>query len=238
MSIPRRSGALEDCLTCQAREERFFCNCSADALQRLNEIRATAFYPKRSLLFMEGQRPRGVFVLCGGHAKLFTSSLSGKIIITEILEAGDVAGLHAVISNRPYEVTAEMMEDGKANFIPRESLLQLQKDHNEVAVLIAEQLSRDYYAANDEIRLLGLSRSPAAKFALLLLSWWDKTGEGNRIAQVKLTLSHQEIADILGTTRETISHLFAKFERKHLVERVGRTLVIRNRQVLEWISLT
>ena len=104
--------------------------------------------------------------------------------------------------------------------------------------LIAEQLSRDYYAANDEIRLLGLSRSPAAKFALLLLSWWDKTGESNRIAQVKLTLSHQEIADILGTTRETISHLFAKFERKHLVERVGRTMVIRNRQVLEWISLT
>ena|SRR5271167_2554636 len=197
MSIPCRSGALDDCLTCQAREERFFCNLSGTTLQRLNEIRATAFYPKRSLLFMEGQQPRGVFILCAGHAKVFTSSLAGKTIITEILEPGDVAGLNAVISNRPYEVTAEMTEDGPANFIPRESLLQLQKDQNEVAVRIAEQLSRDYYAANDEIRLLGLSRSPSAKFAMLLLSWWDKTCESNSIAQVKLTLSHQEIADIL-----------------------------------------
>jgi CRP-like cAMP-binding protein len=93
------------------------------AVQKLNEIKSTAVYPKSTMLFIEGQQPRGVFVLCAGKAKLFTSSSEGKTIITKISEAGDVLGLNATISNRPYEVTAEMMEPGQANFIAR--LLQL-----------------------------------------------------------------------------------------------------------------
>jgi CRP/FNR family transcriptional regulator, cyclic AMP receptor protein len=60
-------------------------------------------------LFIEGQPPRGVFVLCAGKAKLSTSSSEGKTLITKISEAGDVLGLNAAISNHPYEVTAEMV---------------------------------------------------------------------------------------------------------------------------------
>ena len=70
------------------------------------------------MLFIEGQLSRGVFVLCHGKAKLSTTSREGKTIITKISDSGDVLGLNAVISNVPYEVTAEMMEPGQANFIP------------------------------------------------------------------------------------------------------------------------
>ena len=104
------------------------------------------------MLFIEGQQPRGVFVLCAGKAKLSTSSREGKTIITKLSEAGDVLGLNSVVSDRPYEVSAEMMEPGQANFIPRESLLQFLKDNGEVALRVAEQLSRNYYTAYEEIR--------------------------------------------------------------------------------------
>ena len=57
---------LDNCLTCPVREGYLFCNLSVHAVQRLNEIKATAVYPKGAMLFMEGQRPRGVFVLCAG----------------------------------------------------------------------------------------------------------------------------------------------------------------------------
>lgn len=235
MRAPYGLNILDNCLTCPVRGEHLFCNLSAQAGQRLNEIKSTAVYPKGAMLFIEGQQPRGVFVLCTGKAKLSTSSREGKTIITKISEPGDVLGLNAVVSNRPYEVTAEMMEPGQANFVPRDSLMHLLKDHPEVAVRIAQQLSRNYYTAYEEIRTLGLAVSPSEKFAKLLLSWSTKSSGDDGTAQVKMTLTHEEIAEIIGTTRETVSRLFSEFKKKQLMQLKGATLVIRSRVALEKI---
>jgi CRP/FNR family cyclic AMP-dependent transcriptional regulator len=239
MRAPYGLNILDNCLTCAVREEHLFCNLSVQAVQRLNDIKSTAVYPKGAMLFIEGQQPRGVFVLCAGKAKLSTSSREGKTIITKLSESGDVLGLNAVVSNRPYEVTAEMMVPGQANFIPRESLLQFLKDHGEVALRVAEQLSRNYYTAYEEIRTLGLTSSPSEKFAKLLLSWSTKTaqsdGSGDGSAPVKMTLTHEEIAEIIGTTRETVSRLFSDFKKKQLLQLKGSNLIIRNRPALEKI---
>src|SRR5215468_893118 len=214
MRAPYGLNILDNCLTCPVREEHIFCNLSIHAGQRLNEIRSSAVYPKGAMLFIEGQQPRGVFVLCAGKAKLSTSSREGKTIITKLSEGGDVLGLNSVISNRPYEVTAEMMEPGQANFIPRESLLQFLKENGEVALRVAQQLSRNYYTAYEEIRTLGLASSPAEKFAKLLLSWDSGKEKANGPFQVKVTLTHEEIAEMIGTTRETVSRLFSDFKKK------------------------
>jgi CRP/FNR family transcriptional regulator len=187
------------------------------------------------MLFIEGQQPRGVFVLCAGKAKLSTSSSEGKTIITKISEAGDVLGLNATISNRPYEVTAEMMEPGQANFIARDALLQFLREYGEVALRVAEQLSRNYYTAYEEIRTLGLTSSPSEKFAKLLLSWSPDAGNTTESAHLKLTLTHEEIAEMIGTTRETVSRLFSDFKKKQLLQLKGSTLIIRNKPALEKI---
>jgi CRP/FNR family transcriptional regulator len=232
MLTPYGLDIFDDCLACPLRGKHLFCNLSLPALQRLDKITATALYPKQAVLFMEGQSPRGVFVLCVGKVKLSASSRGGKTIITKISDAGDVLGLNAVISGRPYEVTAEMMEPGQANFISRDSLLQFLKENGEAAANIAEQLSRNYYAAHEGIRTLGLSASPSEKFARLLLSWWSSTPQADGSTHLKLTLTHEEIAELIGTTRETVSRLFADFQKKELLQTRGATLVIRNRPAL------
>jgi CRP/FNR family transcriptional regulator, cyclic AMP receptor protein len=231
MRSPYGLTILDDCVVCPVREEHLFCNLPMVAVQKLNEIKSTAVYPKSAVLFIEGQRPRGVFVLCTGKVKLSTSSSQGKTIITKISEPGDVLGLNATVSNRPYEVTAEMVEPGQANFISREALLQFLRDHGEVAVRVAEQLSRNYYVAYEEIRTLGLTSSPAEKFAKLLLSWDSAKTDGQN--QIRLTLTHEEIAEMIGTTRETVSRLFADFKKKELVQIKGTTLVIRDKGALQ-----
>lgn len=233
MRAPYGLNILDSCLTCPVREEHLFCNLSSPALERLNEIKSTAVYPKSAVLFIEGQQPRGVFVLCTGKAKLSTSSTEGKTLITKISQAGDVLGLNAAISNHPYEVTAEMIEPGQANFIPLDALLQFLKEHGEVAVRVAEQLSQNYYTAYEEIRTLGLTTSPAEKFAKLLLSWYPEKAQANGQAQIKLTLTHEEIAEMIGTTRETVSRLFSEFKKQQLLQVKGSTLVLRNKAALE-----
>src|SRR5207245_3372247 len=214
MRAPYGLNILDNCLTCPVREEHLFCNLSMDALQNLNEIKSTAVYPKSAVLFIEGQQPRGVFVLCAGKVKLSTSSSEGRTLITQISDAGDVLGLNATISNHPYEVTAEMIEPGQANFIPLHALLLFLREHGEVALRVAEQLSLNYYTAYEEIRTLGLTSSPAEKFAKLLLSWESKKAGANGTFQIKLTLTHEEIAEMIGTTRETVSRLFSDFKKK------------------------
>src|SRR5437867_4055537 len=233
MRAPYGLNIIDNCLTCPVREEHLFCNLSPPVLQKLSEIKSTAIYPKSAMLFIEGQQPRGVFVLCAGKTKLFTSSSEGKTIITKVSEAGDVLGLNATISNRPYEVTAEMVEPGQANFIARDAFLQFLREHGEVAVRVAEQLSRNYYTAYEEIRTLGLTNSPAEKFAKLLLSWSPDSAGANGTFQIKLTLTHEEIAEMIGTTRETVSRLFSDFKKKQLLQLKGSTLIVRNKPALE-----
>jgi CRP/FNR family transcriptional regulator, cyclic AMP receptor protein len=233
MRAPYGLNILDSCLTCPVREEHLFCNLSAPAIKKLNEIKSTAIYPKSAVLFIEGQQPRGVFVLCAGKVKLSTSSSEGKTVITKISSPGDVLGLNAAISNHPYEVSAEMIEPGQANFIPRDALLLFLKEYGEVALRVAEQLSRNYYTAYEEIRTLALTSSPAEKFAKLLLSWYPANGQANTTTQIKLTLTHEEIAEMLGTTRETVSRLFSDFKKKQLLQVKGSTLVLRNKGALE-----
>jgi len=232
MRAPYGLNILDNCLTCPMREEHLFCSLPTVAMQRLNEIKSTAVYPKGATLFIEGQQPRGVFLLCAGKAKLSTSSSEGRTVITKISEAGDVLGLSATISNRPYEVTAEMIEPGQANFITRDALLHFMREYGEVAVRVAEQLSRNYYTAYEGIRTLGLTNSPSQRFAKLLLGWSQTTGNGDPM-QVKVTLTHEEIAEIIGTTRETVSRLFSQFKKKQLVQLKGATLIIRDKAALE-----
>jgi CRP/FNR family cyclic AMP-dependent transcriptional regulator len=233
MRAPYGLNIIDNCATCPVREEHLFCNLPLPTLQKLNEIKSTAVYPKSAMLFIEGQLPRGVFVLCTGKAKLYTSSREGKTVILNLAEAGDVLGLNATISNRPYELTAEMMEPGQANFITRDALLQFLRENGEIALRVAEQLSRNYYSAFEEVRMLGLASSPSEKLAKLLLSWSADAAKSADPSHIKLTLTHEEIAEMIGTTRETVSRLFSEFKKKQLLQLKGATLIIRNKPALE-----
>ena len=130
-------------------------------------------------------------------------------------------GLSATISNHPYEVTAEMTEPGQANFIPADALFEFLHDHGEVVLRVAQQLSHNYYSAYEEIRTLGLTRSPGQKFAKLLLGWSAERGDSNHSLHLHLVLTHEEIGQMIGTTRETVSRLFADFKKKHFIQSKG-----------------
>ena len=101
MRAPYGLEIIESCLTCPHREDRIFCNLSPEAVKRLSSITASASYPKGAMLFVEGQQPRGVFVLCTGRVKLSTSSADGKTLILRVGEPGDVLGLAAPSPESP-----------------------------------------------------------------------------------------------------------------------------------------
>jgi len=126
-----------------------------------------------------------------------------------------------------------MIEPGQANFISCDALLHFLRDYEEVALRVARQLSRNYYSAHEGIRTLGLANSPGQKFAKLLLGWSAERGDSSHSLQLHLGLTHEEIAAMIGTTRETVSRLFSDFKMKQFIQSKGARLVILNRSALE-----
>lgn len=235
MNVPYGLNIIESCLSCKFREDRLFCQLTPTALKKLSSIKSTAMYPKGALLFIEGQLPRGVFILCQGKAKLSTSSRDGKTIILKIAEAGEVLGLSATVSGRPYEVSVEMMEPAQANFISRDQFLSFLAEHGDAALRVAQQLSENYHSAYEEIRTLGLTTSASEKLAKLILEWSAEGNGTKNSLKLKVALTHEEIAEMIGTSRETVSRLFSDFKKRQLLEVKGSTLTIRDKTALQKI---
>ncbi|HJY86129.1 MAG TPA: Crp/Fnr family transcriptional regulator [Candidatus Acidoferrales bacterium] len=233
MRAPYGLEIIESCLTCPLREDRLFCDLPPGALKGLEAISSSATYPKGAILFVEGQEPRGVFVLCNGRVKLSTSSADGKSLILRIAEPGEIIGLPGTMSNRVYEATAEALEPLQANFISREAFLQFLCEHGEAAVRVAQILSEICHATYQEVRYLGLSGSAAEKFARFLLDWASRQPQNKGDVRGTFTLTHEEIAQMIGASRETVTRLFADFKRKGLLEVHGSTLVICNKASLQ-----
>jgi CRP/FNR family cyclic AMP-dependent transcriptional regulator len=146
---------VDKCIECPLITDRMFCDLSPEVLQGLDSITSPATYPKGAILFVEGQEPRGVFVVCSGRVKLSAGSVGGKALILRIAEAGQMVGLPGTISGKPYETTAEALEPIQATFIPREPFLQFLKKHGEASLRVAEVLSNIYQATYQEVRYPG-----------------------------------------------------------------------------------
>jgi CRP/FNR family cyclic AMP-dependent transcriptional regulator len=235
MNTPYGLEVIEDCIACPLLKDRVFCNLPKDALAGLDAISSTATYPKGAILFVEGQEPRGVFILCTGRVKLYGAAANGKSVIFRIADAGEIIGLPSTLSDKPYEVTAEILEPTQANFIHRNAFLGFLRQHGDAALKVAEMLSHIYYATCQEIRYLGLAGSAVEKFARFLLDLKPPKGamETPGPERRTLTLTHEEIAEMIGTSRETVSRLITGFKRKNLIELHGSTLFLTNKKGLE-----
>jgi CRP/FNR family transcriptional regulator, cyclic AMP receptor protein len=223
----------DGCKTCKLKAAGFFCQLPPAAVKDFDAIKSTATYPKGALLFMERQDARGVFVLCEGEVKLSISSSEGKILIMRVAKAGEILGLMAGMSGTPYEVTAETIRPCQVAFIRREDFQRFVAKYPEASQGVARQMTMQYQAACEQLHTLGLSTSAQEKLARLLLTWstgMQQTKEGTRI---KMPLTHEEIAEFIGTTRETVTRTLSEFKVQHLVAIQGSTMTIPNRAALE-----
>jgi CRP/FNR family transcriptional regulator, cyclic AMP receptor protein len=237
MNTPYGLEIVESCLTCKLRKDNWFCGLSPDVLKLLSAASHLSTYPGGAVLFVEGQMPRGAFVLCSGKAKLSTTSREGKVLILKIAEAGEVLGLSAVIAGEPFELTAETAGPCQVNFVEREALMRMMEKNGEFGLHASQALSREFQSAYRDIHDLVLARSSAGKLARLLLSWTPirEKFEPPEI-RVRASLTHEEMAQMIGSSRETVTRLLSDLKKKEFIRLDGSTLVIRNRTALEALA--
>jgi CRP/FNR family transcriptional regulator len=225
---------IDNCPECKYSQPGFFCRYSSPALKSMEQGSHHTTLPAGAILFVEGQVPRGIFVLCSGRVKLSTASRDGKVLILKFAEAGEALGLSAVISGMNYEMTAETATPCQLNYVDRKNLLNLIEDYSEVGMHAAQALSREFQFAYRDMHDLVLARSSTGKLArLLLLSVTPAKAPDEPEARVRSGMTHEEMAQRIGASRETVTRLLSDLKRRHLIRLDGATLVIRDRPALE-----
>ena len=163
--------------------------------------------------------------------KLSTSSLEGKAIILRIAEAGELLGLPATLSGKPYEVTAEVSEQARVNFIPRAAFLRFLHANPGAVIQVAQLLTDSHFAGHGVIQSLGLSRSASEKLARFFLGWSANHAHGQD--RLRIALTHEEIGEMIGVSRETVTRQLTAFKKRNLLTVKGATVNICNRSALQ-----
>jgi CRP/FNR family transcriptional regulator, cyclic AMP receptor protein len=226
---------IENCMLCPHRSERLFCDLPPEALKNLAAITSSSSYPKGAVLFVEGQIPTGTFILCSGVVKLSTYSNSGKTLISRFVNPGEILGVAATISGKPYVVTAEVHEPAAVKFIHRADFLTFLLNHADATLRAAQQLADNYFAALSELQNIGMSHSAEEKLARFILDWESHHSGPRTQNRFVISLTHEEIASTIGASRETVTRMLSAFRNKRLLKTNGSTFTIVNRSAFEKI---
>ena len=226
MRLPSPQRRPSDCIECQYRSLRIFCDLSPTELEDFDAIGVKVRLPRGAIIFSEEDPGTRVAIICEGQVKLSTTSADGKTLILKIAVPGDVLGLGAVISGSPYEVTAETIEPTQIKSIRRDAFLAFLERHGQASMHAAKSLSEEYRAAFFDARRLALSSSAAGRLAAVLLDWGKSASCGASEIRFHLALTHEELASLAGTSRETVTRVLGRLRREDIIRISGSTLTI------------
>lgn len=227
---------MSKCLSCPHAGKRAFCNLNPDARSFLEANSIVVEYPRGNVLFREGDNCSAVFIMCSGKIKISATSREGRTLILRIARAGDVVGMNAALTGDLHEVTAEALESCRVRVLPLRQFTYMLQQFGEVGIGAARALAGDYRAAFDEARLIALPGSAAGRLARLLLDWVDHASRNGSGSLVRLSLTHEELASMTATTRETVTRTLGQFRREKIISTRGIALTVLQPAALEQLA--
>lgn len=225
---------MNKCLSCPNREKNGFCKMSEEAREFLIANSVPVEYPRGTVMFREGDVSESVYVVCSGRFKVSTTSQEGRTLILRIATSGEVLGMSAAMSDVPHETSAEALEPCRVRIMRGRAFQTLLRDFPQAAVGAARTLAAEYRAAFDEARRIALPETPAGRVACLLLDWMAKSER--KSSTITMPLTHDEVASMTATTRETVTRTFSRFKKDGLIQIRGVALTVLQPNVLQQLS--
>lgn len=228
----------QGCQDCPARGKHMFCGMEDASLVKFDSIGTIVQFGSGGVIFREGDNCGSVHVLCSGRVKLSATSREGRTLILKIARAGEVLGLSAALANQPYEVTAETVEPCRLKTIRRQALLDFLDRNPDASMRAARTVAQEYKAAFSEVRRLALPATASGRVAGLLLEWTREQSPANAAkGRCMVTLTHEEIASMTATTRETVTRVLGQLKRDQLIQIRGAALTVLQPQELERMAV-
>ena len=206
-------------------------------IQKIIESGEKASYKKGAVVFAQGEKPRGIFLVLAGAIKLYISSSEGRSFILGFKGPGNILGLASTILGRRYEATAEATSPTTAIFLRREALFKLLQEETNTALETAELLSERCFMLLDELRNVTLSDSAEQRLAAFVLRL--QNGRQDNGASVHLQGAKQEdLAQMVGLCRETTSRALSRLKQRQILDWGHSTLVVWDWDALQKLAVS
>ena len=211
---------------------RLFDGISPSDMQEMEKITRMEEVKKRQPLYLTGDPSRNVYLLKRGRVKIANTAPSGKEVTFDILEAGEVFGELDVLEDAPRSTSAEALDDALICVIPRKDFDQYLAMHPTVMFKLTKLIGLRLKKIQSRVEDL-VFRDVPARLAHLLseLSKTEGVAEKQGI-RLKVKLTHQEMANLIGCSRETVSTTMGQFRDDGLIQMDGRTITIVNEKGL------
>ena len=197
-----------------------------DELKKLSTERRIKIFKKKEIIFNEGNNPNYLFFLSKGKVKTFKAHEYGKELITSLYKEGDFFGYLALLEDKSYSETAEVLEDAKICLIPKEDFFALIYNNMSVMKKFIKILSDNIAEKEDQLVNLAYSsvRKRVAEALLLLQSRYKDNKEGN----FSISISREDLANIVGTATESLIRTLSDFKEDKMLEIKGSNITIIN----------
>lgn len=230
--LRQTSPALWNDSFCPGRKGEFFKGLSASALSDFESHAVRFICPGSTVLLREEQKPTSILFLIEGTVELSMNSFAGKRFILGIAGAGEILGLHSAISGNNSEIQAEARYPCRIESLQRQDFLEFLMRYPVASKNVAQELTVHYARACQRLRILGFASTVQAKLARLLLEWCNRGQQTESGTQIRCLLTHEEIGECIGASRETVTRALNDFKNQELVELRGASLIIRSRRAL------
>jgi CRP/FNR family transcriptional regulator, cyclic AMP receptor protein len=203
------------CAACANRRPGWFCSLGSAVLADLELATSTIALPAQASLFTQGEDARCLYLICSGYLKLTAGKPDDRHMIVRVAGPGSVLGLYAVLSHGVYEVTAESLTAAQLRPVERERFLSFLRNHKEAQSRAVQCICQEYRFALQDACRIALAETVAARLARLLIELAHQIGEHTDKGEYRfpLLLTHEELASMTCTTRETVTRTLGQFRK-------------------------
>jgi CRP-like cAMP-binding protein len=222
------------CDSCSLETGSIFKYLTPDEVDALNFEKDFRHYKRGDILYQEGNRISGFFCIHRGIIKVFKTGFDGKEQIIRFAKKGDIIAYRSVLSNELACTSAKVIEDCQVCFIPSEILISFIKTNPSYAIELLKLACHELGEANSFITDIA-QKTVRERLAEVLLFLVNDFGLDND-SYLNISLTREELANIVGTATESVIRLLSEFKSDKLVELNGRKIKILNTKGLEKIS--
>ena len=217
---------MSKCEQCIVREFSSLKALTKDELIKLSDCKTSHIIKKGDIIFEEGENVNGIYCIKDGICKLTKLSANGKDHIVKLVTKGELLGQRSMISDEPVNLSAVALEDMQVCFIPKSEVMGYFDKNNQFSMNVMKSICGDLKEADDNMVNLA-QKTVKERLAETLLYLNDTFGK-NEDNSLKVQLSRDEIASIIGTATESCIRLLSDFKKLGLIELTGKKIVLKD----------
>ena len=225
---------MSKCEQCIVRQFSSLKSLSKEELLKISECKTSYTIKKGDSIFEEGEITNGVYCVKDGVCKLSKLSANGKDQIVKLVKSGELLGQRSMISDEPANLTAVALEDMQVCFIPKSEIMGFFNQNNQFSMSMMKSICGDLKEADDH--MVSLAQKNVKERLAETLIYLEETFGKNEDGSLRIQLSREELAGMIGTATESCIRLLSEFNKSGYIELLNKKIILKDKNKLKKLS--